>query len=1055
MHSRPQLERRVRIFVSSTFRDMIEERDELMAQTWPELRRFCRERYVELVEVDLRWGIAEEQSTRKETLKLCLDEVRACRPFFIGLLGERYGWVPGPDAFTDDLLEEQAWLEALRDKSVTELEIRHGVLNNPEMAGRAFFYFRDPTGARARASDPGADDSTAAQKQDALKLQIRKTCNGKAIQLREGYSDVRQLAAWVLEDLKTAIDTEFPKEDVPDPLTREARDHEALAEARRRTYVGRADYFEVLDRNARGDGGPLVLFGESGCGKSALLSNWVEHWRRTNARDAVFQHYIGGTPDSADRWHLMSRLVAEIKRWTEDPEELPRSHDDLSKAFGMWLAKARLKAEHERARFIVVLDALNQLEDKERARLLGWLPAHPFFGPLRLFVSSIPGDTLRVVQERGWETLEVQPLTPEERHRMIGDYLRRFGKKLDAPRLQRLTNAPAAANPLYLKFLLDELRVTGTHDGLDERLDDYLSARDPPALLRKVLLRYQRDYERDRPGLVSEVLGLIWAARRGLTEAEILRLLRPPTLPQLPLASWSPLRAALEEALVDRSGVLNFAHEFLRRAVEGLFVPDQDTTDDFRLRLADEFEAQPVTARSCDELPWLLWHAEALARLRGSLLDIDRFLQIYQRDQDELRQYWISLGEERTLGAEYLQSFGGWSAALGSRDATRVERAAYNLGHFHFAMACLEQAEIFQKRYIALARDNRDKDPLSPLKLAAGFNALSAIYQEQGNYGLVESLLEDSLAIQKEALGEGHAEVSTTRYNLAVHCTEMGKYSKAESLFGQAISALEKAKGIAHPDVATSLNGLGLLHKALGRYDAAEPSYLTALEIREAALGKSHPRVAESLNNLALLYRAKGQPAKGEPLARRALAIVEQELGPAHPHVAQNLNTLALLNHDQGKLENAEALHERALEIRQHGLEKNPLRVAETLNNLALIQSDKGQHAKAVALHQRALAMKEVLLGKEHPALAVSLHNLGRCYGDLHQYDEAEPLVRRQLEILLRMTAANGRPHPQLQDTINDYADVLEGMGLSRDQIQAQVNEKLKSFGLSVGRKEH
>src|ERR1017187_10541057 len=48
--------RRIRVFVSSTFRDMVEERDELMTQTWPELRRFCRERQVELVEVDLRWG---------------------------------------------------------------------------------------------------------------------------------------------------------------------------------------------------------------------------------------------------------------------------------------------------------------------------------------------------------------------------------------------------------------------------------------------------------------------------------------------------------------------------------------------------------------------------------------------------------------------------------------------------------------------------------------------------------------------------------------------------------------------------------------------------------------------------------------------------------------------------------------------------------------------------------------------------------------------------------------------------------------------------------------
>jgi hypothetical protein len=128
--------RRIRVFVSPTFRDMVEERDELMTQTWPELRRFCRERQVEMIEVDLRWGISEAQATRKETLKLCLDEIRSCRPFFIGLLGERYGWTPGPEALTDDLKEEQPWLRGLGGKSVTELEILHGVLNNPEMAGR-------------------------------------------------------------------------------------------------------------------------------------------------------------------------------------------------------------------------------------------------------------------------------------------------------------------------------------------------------------------------------------------------------------------------------------------------------------------------------------------------------------------------------------------------------------------------------------------------------------------------------------------------------------------------------------------------------------------------------------------------------------------------------------------------------------------------------------------------------------------------------------------------------------------------------------------------------
>lgn len=61
-----------------------------------ELLHLCRERQVKLVEVDLLWGFAEGQDTRKETLALRRDEIEACRRFFIGLLGERCFWAPAP-----------------------------------------------------------------------------------------------------------------------------------------------------------------------------------------------------------------------------------------------------------------------------------------------------------------------------------------------------------------------------------------------------------------------------------------------------------------------------------------------------------------------------------------------------------------------------------------------------------------------------------------------------------------------------------------------------------------------------------------------------------------------------------------------------------------------------------------------------------------------------------------------------------------------------------------------------------------------------------------------
>jgi len=971
--------RRVRVFISSTFRDMKEERDELMTHTWPELRRFCRERQVELVVVDLRWGIAEEQSTRKETLKLCLDEIEHCRPFFIGLLGERYGWTPGDDAFTADLKEEQPWLKDLHGKSVTELEILHGVLNNPDMARRSFFYFRVPAYAKSRGADFLPEHAEAARRQAALKETIRRTCTAtnqsvpesfknvvarlgsmiglnstsKTIPLRENYPDPRTLGKFVYEDLKAAIAAQFPIEDIPDPLTREARDHEAFAETRRRTYIGRPEYFETLDRHAAGECAPLVLLGDSGSGKSALLANWLDHWREAHPNDFIFQHYIGGTPGGAEHWQLMIRLIAEIKRWSGDSDEAPRSHNDLLRDFPLWLAKARLKAEHNGRRFILVLDALNRLEDHEHARSLGWLPSHPCTGPLRLIVSTLPGDTLEALEKRGWGSLRVEPLMPDERRRMIVDYLKRFGKTVDLPRLDRLAVAPAGDNPLYLKIVLDELRVTGTYELLDERLADYLAARDIPRLLKQVLARYQRDYERDRPGLVGEALGLIWAARRGLSETELLRLLKPTDLPQLPLATWSPLRAALEEGLVDRGGILNFTHDFLRAAVETAFVPNEDRRDESRLQLADDFERQPISSRSCDELPWLLFQTESYKRLRHCLLNVDRFLEINKRDEEELRRYWLDLGEERTMGGLYVASFEQWSK-LAYRDENQISYAA---------------------------------------------NELCLFLGHSGLYADVEPLIRNPLDIETKNLGLNHEFIAIRLSNLASLLESMNRLDEALGLYRRALAISEQSFGPEHPKVAKCLSNLSGFLLKTKQLDEAERLVRRSLAILESSFGPDHPKVAAGVSNLALVLRETNRLAEAEPLVRRVLAIDEKSYGPEHTAVARDLNNLAHLLEYTDRSAGAEPLYRRAQVI----FEKN--------------------------------------LGADHPDVGTSLNNLAQALRKMNRLAEAEPILLRAVQIFLKFTRATHQLDQRLQMAINNYGRLLEAMGRSMAQIDTALCE--------------
>ena len=234
-----------RIFISSTFKDFGDERDILVKKIFPALRSRLKDRHVELVDIDLRWGITEEQAERGEVLPICLMEIDRARPFFVGLLGDRYGWVPTEEVFSEDLMANHPWLkEHQAGKSVTEMEILHGVLNNPNMAGRAFFYFRSREYALSRGKEFLAISEEASAKQDVLKDKIRQ----RGFPILEDYPSPEVFAEQLQEDLWDVLDKEYPQSDVPDEFERETNKHDAYAVPRRRLFIDGGRYVKRLDK---------------------------------------------------------------------------------------------------------------------------------------------------------------------------------------------------------------------------------------------------------------------------------------------------------------------------------------------------------------------------------------------------------------------------------------------------------------------------------------------------------------------------------------------------------------------------------------------------------------------------------------------------------------------------------------------------------------------------------------------------------------------------------------------------------------------------------------
>ncbi len=556
----------LRVFISSTFRDMQEEREHLVKKVFPEVRAACRERGVTFTDIDLRWGLTREEAERGGVIAICMQEIERCRPYFIGILGGRYGWVPPHDQTDDAELEERyPWLAEAADEglSITEMEFRHGALMRERDAVDAFFYLRHPDVTPPEFTE---SDETLANRLERLKSEL----HGSGFPVRDDFRTPEELGEQIRADLLAIIDERFPVEAAPSPAQQERSAHEAFARTRRGAYVPDASTVARLDELVAEGNQGICVTAPSGTGKSALLAYWSEQYRTAHPDDHVIEHYVGATAAAQDRIGLMLRLITEIKELYGVEQQLPESAERIERDFPAWLAYAR------DTNLLVVIDAVNQLPSLGQE--LHWLPE--FIPPAVTFVvSTTEGPSLDALGSRGYPMLEVKPLSAEQRATVIERYLAGFRKRLTADQVGRIAATPNTHSPLFLRTVLEELRVFGVFEQLDERIDYFLSASDLDDLFHRVLERMEEDYDQE---LVQQTMMYVWASRSGLTESELQDLLNlePPlegmSGRKFTRLDLSAFLMALDYHLMRSAGLLNFFHAYLRRAVETRYLEPEN-----------------------------------------------------------------------------------------------------------------------------------------------------------------------------------------------------------------------------------------------------------------------------------------------------------------------------------------------------------------------------------------------------------------------------------------------------------------------------------------------
>ena len=73
-------DRHIRVYVSSSYRDMQDGRDFLVKFTFPQLRNLCESRGITWSALDLRWGITQNEVSEGKVLLICFEEIDRCRP---------------------------------------------------------------------------------------------------------------------------------------------------------------------------------------------------------------------------------------------------------------------------------------------------------------------------------------------------------------------------------------------------------------------------------------------------------------------------------------------------------------------------------------------------------------------------------------------------------------------------------------------------------------------------------------------------------------------------------------------------------------------------------------------------------------------------------------------------------------------------------------------------------------------------------------------------------------------------------------------------------------
>ena len=641
-----QIWKTLKLFVSSTFKDLELERDQL-AQIFQKVKDQIFDRQLGLIPYDLRWRDRHEQ---EDLVQWCLGMLEQCQ-YFVGILGYRYGWRPSKD--------EQGNPNSGRI-SITEMEFRKAIARLPK--AHRFFCVADMAQyTKAELAKETAEDLASV-------TGLRKYLSDSGEPVYE-YHSIEELLVIIQTELQRRIDQDYdPGRKVPLESFTRKETLAAILQEKVRGFVGRESYLQKLHTfaNAATTKNYLALWAVAGTGKSALSARFIADWRTQHPEVSLLAHYMSMGGDSREVTGVMTHLGEQLREC--GILKAPLENDPA-----VMRVQVRNALEQTDRKLVLVLDGLDEISDsgKNVMWLSPNLPAN-----IRVLVTTRPSESLdRLKAYPRTELLELPPLDDQEISAIIRGYNQTHRMNLNDKDVELLKKR-AAGNPLFLKVALDEILSSGIAVGqlattidalfnqivarlkrshgetivsdylgliaasrmgvLEGELHELLTVRTTEKLSEEFLLKIEQTFDKVTAPLrnleqefgeavVADCLGLMAASRGGIPQDELRDLMAAPRTTRVSDDFLLKVHKALDNFIIVRGGLLTFFHPEFERAIKMSL--GKAKMRGYHRRLADYLKAKGYGyIRTLSELPYQEQWGERYEELLKLLADI-QFLE--------------------------------------------------------------------------------------------------------------------------------------------------------------------------------------------------------------------------------------------------------------------------------------------------------------------------------------------------------------------------------------------------------------------------------------------